>query len=128
MTGTATVTSSEGSTGLYNRGIVVRVPAGNFSPLSNARPHLGYNQPPIQQALEGSATGAKLTALELRQIIVWSNTYTALRLHDLYRDNCTITCTMTDCAVHEVAAWLLDTLLQNFLSTGNSKLLECLQV
>ena len=26
------------------------------------------------------------------------------------------------------AAWLLDTLLQNFLSTGNSKLLECLQV
>jgi hypothetical protein len=48
LTGTATISSSEGSTRLDNRGIVVRVPAGNFSPLPNARPPLGHNQPPIQ--------------------------------------------------------------------------------
>jgi hypothetical protein len=142
LTGTATISSSERSTRLDNHGIVVRVPAGNFLPLPNARRPLGHNKPLFQYALAGSATGAKLTALVLRQSVVWSNTYTALRLHDLYRDNLTITCTTKVCAVHKDgllvtlrlgmddthAAWPLDTLLQNLLSTVNNKLLDCMQV
>ena len=49
----ATISSSEGSTRLDNSGIVVRVPAGNFSPLPNARPLLGSSQVKPSQAKPG---------------------------------------------------------------------------